>query len=111
VSMVPSRSSSNSASREDVAHPSEKRAGRACFTEHPRRVTRAGAPPNTGPLFYRDIAQLLLNWTRQCLKPQGIQLEFTAEAVELLAEEGFEPEFDARPLRRPLQRRVDNELS
>jgi ATP-dependent Clp protease ATP-binding subunit ClpA len=43
--------------------------------------------------------------------PQGIQLEFTAEAVELLAEEGFEPEFDARPLRRPLQHRVDNELS
>jgi ClpA/ClpB-like protein len=104
VSMAPSRSSSNSASREDVAHPSEKRAGRACFTQHPRRVTRAGAPPNTGPLFYRDIAQLLLNWIRQCLKPQGIQLEFTAE-------EGFEPEFDARPLRRPLQRRVDNELS
>lgn len=28
-----------------------------------------------------------------------------------MAEEGFEPEFGARPVRRPLQRRVDNELS
>ena len=75
------------------------------------RVTRAGALLDTGPLFCPDIAQLLLNWTRQSLKPQDIQLEFTAEAGELLTEEGFEPEFGARPVRRPLQRRGDNELS
>jgi ATP-dependent Clp protease ATP-binding subunit ClpC len=45
------------------------------------------------------------------LKPQAIEVEFTEEAVELMAEEGFDPEFGARPLRRTLQRRVDNELS
>ena len=31
--------------------------------------------------------------------------------IELLAEEGFDPEFGARPLRRTIQRRVDNDLS
>jgi ATP-dependent Clp protease ATP-binding subunit ClpA len=40
-----------------------------------------------------------------------IEVEFTDEAVGLLAEEGFDPEFGARPLRRTIQRRVDNELS
>jgi ATP-dependent Clp protease ATP-binding subunit ClpC len=32
-------------------------------------------------------------------------------SVEFVAEEGFDPEFGARPLRRTIQRRVDNELS
>ena len=38
-------------------------------------------------------------------------MEFTEAAVEFVAEEGFDPEFGARPLRRTIQRRVDNELS
>jgi ATP-dependent Clp protease ATP-binding subunit ClpC len=58
-----------------------------------------------------DIARLLLDQTKRHLEPQGIEIEFTQEAVELLAEEGFDPEFGARPLRRTIQRRVDNELS
>ena len=36
---------------------------------------------------------------------------FTQEAVDLVAAEGFDPEFGARPLRRTIQRKVDNELS
>jgi len=58
-----------------------------------------------------EIARLLLEHTTRRLRPQGIEVEFTEEAVELVAEEGFDPEFGARPLRRTLQRRVDNELS
>jgi ATP-dependent Clp protease ATP-binding subunit ClpC len=38
-------------------------------------------------------------------------VEFTDDAVELLAREGFDPEFGARPLRRTIQRPVENELS
>ena len=45
------------------------------------------------------------------MRAQDIEVEFTDEAVELIAEEGFDPEFGARPLRRTIQRRVDNELS
>jgi ATP-dependent Clp protease ATP-binding subunit ClpC len=58
-----------------------------------------------------DIARLLVERTGRRLRAQDIEVEFTDEAVELLAEEGFDPEFGARPLRRTIQRRVDNELS
>jgi ATP-dependent Clp protease ATP-binding subunit ClpC len=58
-----------------------------------------------------DIAGLLLERTRRRLKAQDVEVEFTDEAVGLLAEEGFDPEFGARPLRRTIQRRVDNQLS
>ena len=58
-----------------------------------------------------DIARLLLERTQRRLRAQDIEVEFTQEATELLAEEGFDPEFGARPLRRTIQRRVDNDLS
>jgi ATP-dependent Clp protease ATP-binding subunit ClpC len=58
-----------------------------------------------------DIARLLLERTQRRLRAQDIEIEFSDEALELLAEEGFDPEFGARPLRRTIQRRVDNELS
>jgi ATP-dependent Clp protease ATP-binding subunit ClpC len=56
-----------------------------------------------------EIARLLLGDTSRRMKAQGI--EFTDAAVALIAEEGFDPEFGARPLRRAIQRRVDNTLS
>jgi ATP-dependent Clp protease ATP-binding subunit ClpC len=58
-----------------------------------------------------DIARLLLERTQRRLRAQDVEVEFADEAVNLLAEEGFDPEFGARPLRRTIQRRVDNELS
>ncbi len=58
-----------------------------------------------------DIARLLLEHTERRLRAQDVEVEFTDEAVELLAEEGFDPEFGARPLRRTIQRSVDNQLS
>jgi len=58
-----------------------------------------------------DIARLLLDRTKRRLRTQDIEVEFTEEAVEFIAEEGFDPEFGARPLRRAIQRRVENELS
>jgi ATP-dependent Clp protease ATP-binding subunit ClpC len=57
------------------------------------------------------ISRLLLDHTSRRLKAQGIGIEFTDAAVALIAEEGFDPEFGARPLRRAIQRRVDNALS
>ena len=58
-----------------------------------------------------DITKLLLDRLRRRLRAQRIEVEFTGEAVALLAREGFDPEFGARPLRRTIQRRVENELS
>ena len=58
-----------------------------------------------------DITGLLLDRLVRRMRAQRIDVEFTEEAVRLLAEEGFDPEFGARPLRRTIQRRVENELS
>jgi ATP-dependent Clp protease ATP-binding subunit ClpC len=52
-----------------------------------------------------------LERTERRLHAQNIDVEFTEAAVELVAEEGFDPEFGARPLRCTIQRRVDYELS
>ncbi len=58
-----------------------------------------------------DIARLLLDRTRRRLRAQDIEVEFTEEAVDFVAERGFDPEFGARPLRRTIQRRLDNQLA
>jgi ATP-dependent Clp protease ATP-binding subunit ClpC len=58
-----------------------------------------------------DITGLLLDRLVRRLRAQRIELEFTEEAVRFLAREGFDPEFGARPLRRTIQRLVENELS
>jgi ATP-dependent Clp protease ATP-binding subunit ClpC len=58
-----------------------------------------------------DIAKLLLERTERRLRAQDIEVEFTGGTVEFIAQEGFDPEFGARPLRRAIQRRVDNPLS
>jgi ATP-dependent Clp protease ATP-binding subunit ClpC len=57
------------------------------------------------------ITDLLLDETRRRLRAQGIEVEFTPEAVSWLAQRGFEPQFGARPLRRAIQRELDNRLS
>ena len=58
-----------------------------------------------------QITRLLLDKLARRLRAQHIEVEFTDPAVELLAHEGFDPEFGARPLRRTIQRLVENELS
>ena len=45
------------------------------------------------------------------LQEQGIRIELTGDAREKLAEEGYDPQFGARPLRRTLQRRIESPLS
>jgi len=57
------------------------------------------------------ITQLLLDRLARRLRAQRIDVEFTEEAVRLLAREGFDPEYGARPLHRTIQRLVENELS
>src|SRR5437868_196633 len=58
-----------------------------------------------------EITKLLLDRLVRRLHAQGLEVVFTDEAIELLAHEGFDPEFGARPLRRTIQRLVENELS
>uniref|UniRef100_UPI0015F00AAD ATP-dependent Clp protease ATP-binding subunit n=1 Tax=Streptomyces shenzhenensis TaxID=943815 RepID=UPI0015F00AAD len=59
----------------------------------------------------RRITELLLEHTRRMLRSQGVTAHFTDAAVTWLAEHGYQPEYGARPLRRTIQREVDNQLS
>jgi ATP-dependent Clp protease ATP-binding subunit ClpC len=59
----------------------------------------------------RQITGLVLEETKRRLHAQDITVDFTQDAVDLLAQRGFQPEFGARPLRRTIQREVDNRLS
>jgi ATP-dependent Clp protease ATP-binding subunit ClpC len=58
-----------------------------------------------------DITQLLLDRLVRRLHAQHIEVAFADEAIKLLAREGYDPEYGARPLRRTIQRLVENELS
>ncbi|MFH1598448.1 MAG: AAA family ATPase [Patescibacteria group bacterium] len=58
-----------------------------------------------------QIAYLLLNQVKKRLAKKGIKLEVTEEAVQELAEAGYDPTMGARPLRRVIQERVDNALA
>jgi ATP-dependent Clp protease ATP-binding subunit ClpC len=59
----------------------------------------------------RQITELLLGETRRRLRAQHVTVNFTPAAVDWIAEHGFQPEFGARPMRRTIQREVDNQLS
>jgi ATP-dependent Clp protease ATP-binding subunit ClpC len=58
-----------------------------------------------------EITRLLLDRLDRRLRAQGIEVEFTDSAIQLLAREGYDPEYGARPLRRTIQRLIENELS
>ena len=47
----------------------------------------------------------------QRMSEQGINAKFTPSAIDVVAEAGFDPEYGARPLRRALQTKVEDQLS
>ena len=66
------------------------------------------------PLTKEEIAQVVtlqMNAVKKMLEPQGFTLNVTPEAIGYLADEGFDPEFGARPVKRAIQRCVLNDLS
>ncbi|ASO19866.1 ATP-dependent Clp protease ATP-binding subunit ClpC [Actinoalloteichus hoggarensis] len=63
------------------------------------------------PAELRQVTELLLEDTRDRLAEMDITVEFADEAVRLISEHGHQPEFGARPMRRTIQREVDNPLA
>ncbi len=57
------------------------------------------------------VVALQLNSVKKMLEPQGFTLRVTDAAVRYLADEGYDPEFGARPVKRAIQRLVLNDLS
>ena len=58
-----------------------------------------------------DIVSLELNKVSERLKEREISLRATPAAIDLLAEEGYDPDMGARPLRRVIQQKVEDALS
>ena len=58
-----------------------------------------------------QVVRLQLNRVQQMLEPQGFKFEATEHAVNWLAEEGYDPDMGARPVKRAIQQYVLNALS
>ena len=58
-----------------------------------------------------EIVELQVKSVKKMLMANGITLDVTKEALDLLAEDGYDPEFGARPVKRTIQRMVLNQLS
>jgi ATP-dependent Clp protease ATP-binding subunit ClpB len=58
-----------------------------------------------------EIVQLQVRLVQKMLASNGVSLQVTNDALSLLAEDGYDPEFGARPVKRTIQRMVLNQLS
>ncbi|HNJ56017.1 MAG TPA: ATP-dependent chaperone ClpB [Chitinophagaceae bacterium] len=66
------------------------------------------------PLLKKEIAGIVkiqLDNLKKLVASSGIVLEFSDYALEYLAEQGFDPQFGARPLKRLIQKEIVNQLS
>src|SRR5574344_571147 len=66
------------------------------------------------PLSRKEIGQVVtlqMNRAKDMLEPQGFTLQWTPQAIEFLADAGYDPEFGARPVKRAIQNYVLNDLS
>ncbi len=59
----------------------------------------------------KGIVQIQLNNLKKLVLDSGIQLQFSDYALDFLAEQGFDPQLGARPLKRLIQKEIVNQLS
>ena len=59
----------------------------------------------------KDIIRIQLHDLQDQLVKNGVLLEFSEYALDYLAENGFDPQFGARPLKRLIQKQIINQLS
>ena len=57
------------------------------------------------------VVELQMNRVKSMLEPQGFTLQWTPEAIDFLADKGYDPQYGARPVKRAIQDYVLNELS
>jgi ATP-dependent Clp protease ATP-binding subunit ClpB len=66
------------------------------------------------PLMKREIRNIIniqLNQLKKLVAESGIQLRFSEYLVDYLAENGYDPQYGARPLKRLIQKEIVNQLS
>ena len=59
----------------------------------------------------KEIARRMLKTLRNRVHDMGIELDFDDSAIEKISDEGFDPVYGARPLRRAIQSQIEDKLS
>lgn len=59
----------------------------------------------------KDIVTLMIKQLQNRLAEQGLNFTLSTKGIEKIAEEGFDPEYGARPLRRSIQKNIEDLLS
>ena len=59
----------------------------------------------------RQVVRLQIDGVIRMLAQNGVKLSLTDAAIDLLADEGYDPDFGARPVKRAIQRLLLNDLS
>ena len=67
------------------------------------------APLNESQI--EEIVWLQISLIQKTLRENGIELQLTEAAIHFIADEGFDPQFGARPVKRAIQKYVLNDLS
>jgi ATP-dependent Clp protease ATP-binding subunit ClpB len=83
-------------------------------TVRPEFLNRVDEIIMFAPLLIKQIRQIIgiqLKSLQQLTAESGIQLEFTDYALNYLAENGFDPQMGARPLKRLIQKEIVSALS
>ena len=84
------------------------------LTMRPEFLNRIDEIITFTPLSKDEIAQVVrlqLSRVQKMLEPQGFTLEVTPQAVDWLAQEGYDPDYGARPVKRAIQQYLLNDLS
>ncbi len=89
----------------------EKRLKRLFRPEFLNRIDETIVFESLSEVDIREIVMLLMDEISSRLGELGISVELTEAAAGHIAEIGYDPSYGARPLRRVLQRTVENELS
>ena len=98
-------------SREDIEEEMQDRLRRSFRPEFLNRIDETIIFNPLGKEDLRKIVELEIEKVQERLSEQEIKLEVTDAAKDYLAEKGFDPEFGARPLRRLIQKEIENEVS
>jgi len=85
--------------------------GRVFRPEFLNRIDETIVFRNLSESELKQIVDLMLNEVIDRLEEQDIKLEVNDAAKEYLLKEGYDPAFGARPLRRAIQRFIENKLS
>ena len=114
--LIRERLSSRTASNEEkiIEQTAEEVMGLLKTVMRPEFLNRIDETIVFTPLNKEEIERIValqLNQTVKMLRENGIELSYTPELVSRIAEEGFDPEFGARPVKRAIQRGLLSELS